>query len=65
MDKVDQAVTQEPTRLMDLLQASLALNVSVLTVRRWAKSGKLPSVRIAGRICIPREAIVRVQRTGI
>jgi len=51
--------------VMALKEVATAVRVDVQTVRRWTKSGKLPSVKIAGKICVPREAVLKAQREGI
>jgi len=51
--------------LMGLFDVAIALGISIDSARRWARSGRLPSVRIAGKICVPRKAVDRAQREGI
>jgi hypothetical protein len=51
--------------LAGLFETASELGCSINTARRYALNGKLPSVRIAGKIFIPREAILRAQREGI
>jgi predicted site-specific integrase-resolvase len=51
--------------LLSLLDAALQLGISVATARRYAVSGILPHVRIAGRIRVPSEAVAKAQREGI
>lgn len=50
---------------MGLLDVALTLGTSIDTARRYALSGKLPSVRIAGKIRVPREAVERALREGV
>lgn len=51
--------------LLTLFDVALALGISIATARRYALSGLLPSVRIAGRIRVPREAVAKAQREGV
>jgi hypothetical protein len=51
--------------LLSLLDVALKLRISIATARRYALSGLLPSVRVAGRICVPSEAVAKAQREGI
>lgn len=51
--------------LMGLLDVALLMGTSIDTARRYALSGKLPSVRIAGKIRVPRNAVERALREGI
>ncbi len=51
--------------LMGLAEVATGLGISIDTARRYARGGRLPSVRIAGWIRVPREAVLRAQREGI
>jgi hypothetical protein len=51
--------------LLGLLDVALKLSISIATARRYVLSGLLPSVRIAGRIRVPSEAVAKAQREGI
>jgi excisionase family DNA binding protein len=53
------------SELLTLLDVALDLGISTTTARRYVLAGVLPSVRIAGRIRIPREAVAKAQREGI
>lgn len=52
-------------RLLKLFDVAGELGISIDTARRYALSGRLPSVRIAGRICVPRDAVLKALREGI
>jgi predicted site-specific integrase-resolvase len=56
---------RKESQLLGLLDVALKLGISINTARRYALSGLLPSVRIAGRIRIPSEAVAKAQREGI
>ncbi|MGB6497099.1 MAG: helix-turn-helix domain-containing protein [Candidatus Acidiferrum sp.] len=51
--------------LVSLLDAAKELGISVSTARRYVLSGSLPHVRIAGRIRIQNDAVVKAKRYGI
>ena len=57
--------SKDDTVLLTLLAAALQLGISVSTARRYAVSGILPHVRIAGRIRVPSEAIAKARREGL
>ena len=42
---------------MNVSAAADALGVSTTAIRRWVKSGELPSVRLGGRVLITHEAL--------
>lgn len=56
--------TKQPN-LLTLFDVALTLGISIATARRYALSGVLPSIRIAGRIRVPREAVAKAQREGV
>ena len=51
--------------LLTLFDVALTLGISIATARRYALNGVLPSVRIAGRIRVPRKAVEKAQREGV
>ncbi len=55
---------KEP-KLLGLFDVAAELNISIDTARRYTKVGRLPSVRVAGRIRVPRAAVIKAQREGI
>jgi Helix-turn-helix domain len=59
------AARTKHANLLNLFDVALTLGISIATARRYALGGLLPSVRIAGRIRVPREAIVKAQREGV
>lgn len=55
---------REP-KLLGLFDVATELNISIDTARRYAKAGRLPSIRVGGRIRVPREAVIKAQREGL
>jgi excisionase family DNA binding protein len=56
--------TPQPS-LLTLNEAAALTRVSVMTARRWAKSGRIPSQRLpgpTGKILIPRDALLDLLR---
>jgi excisionase family DNA binding protein len=58
-------VKKKGPQLLGLFDVATELNISIDTARRYAKSGRLPSIRVAGRIRVPREAVMQAQREGL
>jgi excisionase family DNA binding protein len=56
-------VTVEP-KLFRLEQAGAVLGVSHWTLRRWAKQGKLRTVKLGSLRLVPREEVNRLARQG-
>ncbi|MSQ10133.1 MAG: helix-turn-helix domain-containing protein [Dehalococcoidia bacterium] len=51
-------ITNDHNDLLTVSEAAARLGVSVVTVRRWLKSGRLRAVRIGPRrVCIPRSDV--------
>jgi excisionase family DNA binding protein len=44
-----------PVDLLTTAEAASAYRVSISTIKRWVRSGKLPSVRIGRRHLIPTD----------
>ncbi len=52
-------------RLLSTTDCAKVFNVDPATIRKWAKQGRIPSVRLpSGTIRIPGEAINAVLRSG-
>jgi len=51
--------------MIGLFDVAQRLGISVPTARQYALKGKLPFVRIGGRIRVPTEAVEKAQREGI
>jgi len=64
VSKREKSIKRDP-HLFDLRDVALKLGISVVTARRYALTGLLPSVRIARRIRVPREAVEKALREGI
>jgi len=47
-------------KLISVKDAAQRLGVSPITAHRWAKSGRIPSVKLGGRRLVPEAAIERI-----
>jgi excisionase family DNA binding protein len=65
MDKRAKIRRKKEPKLLGLFDVATELRISIDTARRYAKAGRLPSVRVGGRIRVPREAVAKAQREGI
>jgi predicted site-specific integrase-resolvase len=63
--KSAKSIPKTKTSLLTLFDVALTLGISIATARRYALNGLLPSVRIAGRIRVPRAAVAKAQREGV
>ena len=65
MNRRRKAPKKKGPPMMGLFEVAGELGISIDTARRYAKSGKLAAVRIAGRWRIPRAVVVQARREGI
>jgi excisionase family DNA binding protein len=48
------------TQLVGVDKAAATLDVSIFTIRKWVREGKVASVKLGSRVLIPADAIQQV-----
>lgn len=52
-------------RLIPVAEVALALGVTDVTIRRMVRDGRIPAIRVGGKIVVRSEVIERIQREGV
>lgn len=54
----------ENTDLISMIEAARQLGITVMTLHRWCKKGKIQAVKVGNYRTIPKAEIVRLREQG-